>query len=46
MCAIHVSVRVAPVRRAFSHGDHTELRLSKFLIIIIIIKFILLELES
>ena len=35
MCTIHASVRVVPVRSALSHGDLRNLRLLKFIIIII-----------
>ena len=37
MRAIHVSVSLAPVRGALSHGDHGESRLLNFFFIIIII---------
>ena len=41
-CAMHVSVRVAPVRGILSHGDPWELRLLKFFIMMIIIMMIII----
>ena len=43
MSAIHLSVRVATVRGALSHGDHWELYLLKcFIILIVLLSLIII----